>query len=142
MDDRKLKTTINLPESVMWLLRETAVRKRIASDGAAMEAAIRFWHENSANADLVKALPTSENEADTLKLSGPMRPLVRMLNAIFSSGKEDAIRAVRESIRVFYTYVSIGRPVDSDAESNTASPSASEGSGGTVSTRRAARSVR
>src|SRR5579883_2699926 len=106
--DRKLKTTINLSESVMWLLRETAVRHRIASDSAAMERAIRFWHESSTTADLRNALALSEAEADDLKLSGPLRPLVRMLAVIFASGKEDVIRVVRETIQVFYKSVSTG----------------------------------
>ena len=104
---RKLKTTIYLPESVMWLLREAAVRRRIASDSSAMEAAIRCWHEHvesrtEENANARKNPPSSRGELDDLKLSQPVRKLIRMLIAIFSSGKDDAIRAVRDTIEIFY----------------------------------------
>ncbi len=104
----KLKTTIYLPESVMWLLRETAVKERISSDSAAMEAAIRCWHSSLKN----KLNPSSAEyrlafraeDLDNLELTEPVRKLLRMLIGILLSEKDDAIRAVRENLEVFYKY--------------------------------------
>ena len=127
-NERKLKTTIYLPESVMWLLRETAVRRRIASDSSAMEEAIRNWHEHIAshtekNLDLGTTLAFSRRDLDKLKLSEPVHRLIRMLITIFSSGKGEAIRAVRQTIEIFYKYTGgdledIG-PSTADAEAGT-----------------------
>ena len=93
----------------MWLLRETAVGRRIASDSSAMEEAIRNWHEHieshtEKTLDLGKPLAFSRRDLDKLKLSEPVHRLIRMLITIFSSGKGEAIRAVRQTIEIFYKY--------------------------------------
>ncbi|MBV9771346.1 MAG: hypothetical protein JOZ32_17380 [Bryobacterales bacterium] len=106
--EAKLKTTIYLPESVIWLLRETAVQQRISSDSAAMEAAIRCWHSsindklNPSSAPIRIAF--SVEDLDNLDLTEPVRKLLRMLIGILLSEKDDAIRAVRENLEVFYKY--------------------------------------
>lgn len=108
-NERKLKTTIYLRESVLWLLREAAVRRRIASDSSAMEEAIRYWHEHverqtEENLNVEKNVALSRRDLDNLKVSEPVHKLIRMLIAIFSSGKDEAIRAVRQTIEIFYKY--------------------------------------
>jgi hypothetical protein len=104
----KLKTTIYLPESVLWLLRETAVKERISSDSAAMEAAIRCWHSSLKNKLNPSSAPTRlafrVEDLDNLELTEPVRKLLRMLIGILLSEKDDAIRAVRENLEVFYKY--------------------------------------
>jgi hypothetical protein len=104
----KLKTTIYLPESVMWLLRETGVKQRISSDSAAMEAAIRSWHSSLSNKSGQPSAPPrlafSVEDIDNLELTEPVRKLLRMLIGILLSEKDDAIRAVRENLEVFYKY--------------------------------------
>lgn len=100
--DPRLKTTITLPESVIWLLRERRVQKRIASDSEAIEAAIRYWYD--AQLDLPENLSQIPVEFEGEKLTEPTRKLIRILIAILSSGKEDAIRAVRANLYVLYRY--------------------------------------
>jgi hypothetical protein len=46
----KVKTTVYLPQSVIWLLRERAATEHISSDSAALEAAIRLWYEQTKSA--------------------------------------------------------------------------------------------
>jgi hypothetical protein len=104
----KLKTTIYLPESVMWLMRETAVKERISSDSAAMEAAIRCWQSSlnnkSGQLSPLQRLAFRVEDLDNLELTEPVRKLLRMLIGILLSEKDDAIRAVRENLEVFYKY--------------------------------------
>jgi hypothetical protein len=104
----KLKTTIYLPESVLWLLRETAVKERISSDSAAMEAAIRRWHSSLNNKSGLPSAPPrlafGVEDIDNLELTEPVRKMLRMLIGILLSEKDDAIRAVRENLEVFYKY--------------------------------------
>ena len=108
LKEGKLKTTIYLPESVMWLMRETAVKERISSDSAAMEAAIRCWQTSlNSKTELPSALPRLAfrvEDLDNLELTEPVRKLLRMLIGILLSEKDDAIRAVRENLEVFYKY--------------------------------------
>jgi hypothetical protein len=105
----KLKTTIYLPESVIWLLRETGVKQRISSDSAAMEAAIRCWHSSldgkSGPQSATPRLAFRVEDLDNLVLTEPVRKLLRMLIGILLSEKDDAIRAVRENLELFYKYV-------------------------------------
>jgi len=111
----KLKTTIYLPESVIWLLRETAVKERISSDSAAMEAAIRCWPGSLNNkSGSPSELPPPRiayrvEDLDKIELVEPGRKLLRMLIGILLSEKDDAIRAVRENLEVFYKYA-VGDP--------------------------------
>jgi hypothetical protein len=104
----KLKTTIYLPESVMWLLRETAVKERISSDSAAMEAAIRCWQSTLNSKSVPPSVPVHVafrvEDLDNLELTEPVRKMLRMLIGILLSEKDDAIRAVRENLEVFYKY--------------------------------------
>ncbi len=104
----KLKTTIYLPESVLWLLRETGVKQRISSDSAAMEAAIRSWHSTVNNKTVSPSAPLriafTVEDIDNLELTEPVRKLLRMLIGILLSEKDDAVRAVRENLELFYKY--------------------------------------
>ncbi|MGP0071209.1 MAG: ribbon-helix-helix protein, CopG family [Bryobacteraceae bacterium] len=45
--DPKVKTTVYLPQSVIWLLRERAATEHLKSDSAALEAAVRMWYEQT-----------------------------------------------------------------------------------------------
>lgn len=105
----KLKTTIYLPESVIWLLRETAVKERISSDSAAMEAAIQCWHSSLKNKSAPPSAPPRlafrVEDLDNLEQTEPVRKMLRMLIGILLSEKDDAIRAVRGNLEVFYKYV-------------------------------------
>lgn len=111
-NEGKLKTTIYLPESVLWLLRETGVKQRISSDSAAMEAAIRCWHST-----MSKSVPPSAplriafraEDLDNSDLIESVRKLLGMLIGILFSKKDDAIRAVRENLELFYKYA-VGSP--------------------------------
>jgi len=104
----KLKTTIYLPESVIWLLRETGVKQRISSDSAAMEAAIRCWHSTLNDKPGPPSAPPRlafrVEDLDNLELTESVRKLLRMLIGILLSEKDDAIRAVRENLEIFYKY--------------------------------------
>jgi len=43
----KIKTSIYLPSELHWKFKEEVVKRRFASDTAAMEAAIRDWIEKT-----------------------------------------------------------------------------------------------
>jgi hypothetical protein len=103
----RLKTTVTLPESVIWLLRERRVQKRIASDSEAIETAIRFWYNAQFELPASSAsfpLDFSANGLDNRYLTETVRKFILMLIAILSSGKDDAISAVQASLTFFYKY--------------------------------------
>ena len=59
--EEKVKTSIYLPESLYWKLKETAVAMRL-KDTEAMEIAVRRWVQNP---DEAEASPTpSDDDAD------------------------------------------------------------------------------
>jgi Arc/MetJ-type ribon-helix-helix transcriptional regulator len=85
----KVKTSIYLPSELHWKFKEEVVRRRFASDTAAMEAAIREWTEGDST---VGSVPEAAS-ADRWH---------RMLAEIMVSGDTEAIRAVQQNLRVIF----------------------------------------
>ena len=92
----KIKTSIYLPGDLHWKFKEEVVKRRLPSDTAAMEAAIREWIEANPEAGASLASATSRWHD--------------MLGQILASGDNDAIRAIQQNLRV------ISRAVSGDSE--------------------------
>ncbi len=95
-------------------MRETAVRERISSDSAAMEAAIRCWQSSLSNKSKPPSAPlrlVTGTEDVNPELNEKVTKLLRMLVGVLLSGKEDAIRGIGGTLEVFYRYVG-GDPAD------------------------------
>ncbi|MEO8097995.1 MAG: hypothetical protein ABI811_09865 [Acidobacteriota bacterium] len=88
----KTKTSVYLPENLFWKFKEEVVRRRLASDTAAMEVAIRQWVEQDAGHERQAAEETR----------GRNKRLREMLDQILNSGDDEAVAAVRQSIQAVF----------------------------------------
>jgi hypothetical protein len=101
-DEKRIKLTITMPDSVIWLMRRARAERHIRTDSAAIEQALRDW---AAGPKKESEIPLAISLEDiNMKLTEPDRALLRMLIAILSAGKDDAIRFVREHLTFFYKY--------------------------------------
>ncbi len=88
----KIKTSIYLPSELHWKFKEEVVKRRFASDTAAMEAAIREWTEGKPTAGSEPAVASTDRWH-------------RMLDQIIASGDTEAVRAVQQNLRVIFRAV-------------------------------------
>jgi hypothetical protein len=86
---QKVKTSIYLPSELHWRFKEEVVKRRFASDTAAMEAAIREWTEGKPTAGVEPAAASGDRWH-------------RMLAQIMVSGDTEAMRAVQQNLRVIF----------------------------------------
>jgi hypothetical protein len=84
----KVKTSIYLPSDLHWKFKEEVVKRRLPSDTAAMEAAIREWIEENPEAGASLASATSRWH--------------QMLAQILASGDTEAIRAIQQNLRMLF----------------------------------------
>jgi hypothetical protein len=89
---KKIKTSVYLPDDLHWKFKEEVVKRRLRSDTAAMEAAIREWIE--------------ENPEAAASLSSATSRWHKMLAQILDSGDTEAIRATQQNLRVVFRAVS------------------------------------
>jgi hypothetical protein len=87
----KVKTSIYLPDDLHWKFKEEVVKRRLPSDTAAMEAAIREWIE--------------ENPEVGASLSSATSRWHNMLAQILESRDTEAIRAIQQNLRVLFRAV-------------------------------------
>jgi len=83
---QKIKTSIYLPSELHWQFKEEVVKRRFASDTAAMEAAIREWIEGRP----AEAAPEAP-------AGGRWH---RILADILASGDREAIQAIQQNLRI------------------------------------------
>ena len=91
-EEKKIKTSVYLPHSVHWKLKEESVRRRM-TDTAAMEEAITSWIGAPARATEPQLVVSNKN------------PWLRALSFIMASGDNDAISAVQQNIVIFFKHV-------------------------------------
>jgi len=91
----KIKTSIYLPSNLHWKFKEEVVKRRFASDTAAMEAAIREWIEGEDAGGPVTAAAFAEKNGRWHEL----------LAQILASGDSEAIRAIQQNLRVLFRAV-------------------------------------
>lgn len=88
---KKIKTSLYLPEDLFWELKGETVKRRFPTDTAAMEEAIKIWIDS----------PDASQSAS----GGSRHPGDRwhdMLADILASGDREAISAVQQNLLVFH----------------------------------------
>ncbi|MEP6960770.1 MAG: hypothetical protein ABI995_01745 [Acidobacteriota bacterium] len=86
MKENKTKTSVYLPESLFWRFKEEVVRRRFASDTAAMEAAIRQWIDE-------------QPRQSASHVSSEHTGVHQLLEQLLKSGDEAAVTAAQKYLQ-------------------------------------------